>query len=212
MSSPPFPFAEPIRSLSERRHGPAGYENYQSYKQWLRDEHDFRCVYCLAREAWDATGPADATTFGADHLQAKSNSPGLVTNYENLSYCCNRCNPRKNAVSLPTSLIEKPLSEHLEITASGDVTAKTPDGEWLKDLLLLDDPTRKEWRKIILELHVLAQRNLLEGRSSRIVRLFAYPPDLPNLSTARPPSNSRPEGINESAFARRERGELPEFY
>ena len=32
----------------KRRHGPSGYRNYESYRPWLRDEFDFRCVYCLS--------------------------------------------------------------------------------------------------------------------------------------------------------------------
>src|ERR1039457_1418351 len=35
-----------------RRHGPAGYSDYGSYRDWLRDEFVFRCVYCLHREQW----------------------------------------------------------------------------------------------------------------------------------------------------------------
>src|SRR5436309_202187 len=42
----PDPFAYP-HEAHQRRHGPAGYTNYQSYKPWLRDEFAFRCVYCL---------------------------------------------------------------------------------------------------------------------------------------------------------------------
>jgi hypothetical protein len=40
------------RQAHVRRHGPLGYVNYQSYKPWLRDEFEFRCVYCLWRERW----------------------------------------------------------------------------------------------------------------------------------------------------------------
>jgi hypothetical protein len=39
-----------------RRHSPRGYRDYRSYKPWLRDEFDFRCVYCLWRERWCADG------------------------------------------------------------------------------------------------------------------------------------------------------------
>ena len=35
-----------------RKHAPAGYKNYPEYKPWLRDEFEFRCVYCLQREMW----------------------------------------------------------------------------------------------------------------------------------------------------------------
>ena len=34
------------------RHGPLGYAKYESYREWVRDEFSFRCVYCLLREQW----------------------------------------------------------------------------------------------------------------------------------------------------------------
>jgi hypothetical protein len=44
-------------------------------------------------------------------------------------------------------------------------------------------------------------------------RLMGFPDDLPDLSRLRPPGgNSRPEGIEESYFAQRQRGESPAFY
>jgi len=35
-----------------RKHGPVGYTDFTTYKPWLRDEFQFRCVYCLERERW----------------------------------------------------------------------------------------------------------------------------------------------------------------
>ena len=49
--STPRLFAYP-RELHERRHGPLGYLDYGDYRPWLRDEFQFRCVYCLCRERW----------------------------------------------------------------------------------------------------------------------------------------------------------------
>jgi hypothetical protein len=46
-------------SAHERRHGPRGYQDYRSYKPWLRDEFEFRCVYCLCRERWFPDGDAN---------------------------------------------------------------------------------------------------------------------------------------------------------
>lgn len=43
-------------------------------------------------------------------------------------------------------------------------------------------------------------------------QLMGFPDDLPDLSKRRPPANSRPEGIQESYFARQARGELSEIY
>ena len=54
----PFPYATDTHM---RRHGPVGYSSYKAYKDWLRDEFAFRCVYCLFREKWY---PNRADAFG----------------------------------------------------------------------------------------------------------------------------------------------------
>ena len=42
--------------------------------------------------------------------------------------------------------------------------------------------------------------------------LLRFPEDLPNLKLCRAPRNTRPEGLADSFFARRQRGELPEIF
>lgn len=56
------PFAYPAAPHA-RRHGPQGYANYPEYKDWLRDEFTFRCVYCREREQWY---PSRAAAFSVD--------------------------------------------------------------------------------------------------------------------------------------------------
>ena len=43
-------------------------------------------------------------------------------------------------------------------------------------------------------------------------RFMGFPPELPNLAERKPPRNRRPQGIFESYYAQRERGELPAVY
>jgi hypothetical protein len=50
-----------------RRHGPRGYADLESFRPWLRDEFDFRCVYCLLREQWGRT----RGTFELDYFRSK---------------------------------------------------------------------------------------------------------------------------------------------
>src|SRR5947208_881194 len=78
-----------------RRHGPRGYVDYRSFKEWLRDEFCFTCAYCLCRERWYPS-PADA--FSADHTIPQSADESRVTDYDNLIYACTRCNARKQQV------------------------------------------------------------------------------------------------------------------
>ena len=69
----------------QRRHGPRGYNDYRSFKPWLRDEFAFRCVYCLWRETWCAAGDA---AFSVEHLQPQSRQPDLARDYTNMVYAC----------------------------------------------------------------------------------------------------------------------------
>jgi hypothetical protein len=62
-----------------RRHGPRGYSDYPPYKDWLRDDFCFRCVYCLDRERWY---PSGQNAFSVDHIVARALAPRMVTDYE----------------------------------------------------------------------------------------------------------------------------------
>jgi len=82
-----------------RRHGPAGYKDYSSYRDWLRDEFTFRCVYCLHRELWNSRGG----TFHVEHFMPASVDPDGECEYPNLLYACATCNETKQAIlGLPT--------------------------------------------------------------------------------------------------------------
>lgn len=212
MSEIPFPLSPSDRALADRRHGPEGLSDYRSYKPWLRDEHDFRCVYCLAREAWDLSGPSSADKFTIDHLESRNDAPGRATDYDNLCYSCAGCNSRKNSASLPPEMIDRPLRHHLEVAGDGTLTAKTVHGEDLTKLLRLNNPKRIEWRALIIQHYEEAKAAIREGRSSPSLSLFAYPNGLEDLAALRPRSNFRADGVAQSAFARRSRGELPTFY
>ena len=58
------PFKYPERP-HERRHGPSGYSDHSGYREWLRDEFNFSCVYSLLRETWGDMGDME---FEIDHV------------------------------------------------------------------------------------------------------------------------------------------------
>lgn len=91
------PAFEYPRQPHERRHGPQGYRDYQSFGPWLRDEFGFRCVYCLQREAWGRRIGA----FELDHFHPTSAAPDLELEYDNLVYACSCCNSIKQSLSVP---------------------------------------------------------------------------------------------------------------
>src|SRR5436190_24295258 len=96
----------------QRRHGPTGYTSYKPYKDWLRDEFAFRCVYCLFREKWYPNG-SDA--FGVEHSIPKGQAPHLELVYDNLLYSCNRCNSLKTDLEGIIEPSSEPLAKHLSL-------------------------------------------------------------------------------------------------
>jgi hypothetical protein len=90
------PFTYPSVPLT-RRHGPAGYLDYDSFRPWTRDDFSFRCIYCFRRERWEP----DLGIFEIDHFAPVSQSPELRGTYRNLIYSCTACNAAKREQTAP---------------------------------------------------------------------------------------------------------------
>ena len=186
-----------------RRHGPGGYADYSSYRPWLRDDFTFRCVYCLIRERWGrVTGEFDLDHFAPQALNAERS-----TEYENLFYACHPCNLRKGPRELPDASSEF-TREALRLYPNGEPEGLTTGAKSLIRALCLNSPKLVRWRQCWLRIVALAE----EHDPGLFADLMGYPDDLPDLSKLSAPSNSKPEGVGEGYFARRERGELPEVY
>lgn len=194
-----------------RRHGPAGYTDYTSYKPWLRDDFHFRCVYCLERERWYPSGHA---AFGVEHVQPKANpnNAAFLCDYENLVYACNRCNSvKQNRLLLDPCATA--LAEHVRVADDGSISGLTLEGKKLVDHLGLDRKQPRMVRQRFLRLMRLyhAQPEDPEVRALYL-DYFSYPDDLPDLSTLRPETNTCQAGLAETYFRRRELGQLAETY
>jgi hypothetical protein len=136
-----MPFVYPDRPHA-RKHGPAGYRNYQKFKPWLRDDFQFRCVYCLERERWYPSGHA---AFGVDHVLPKSApaNRARIAAYGNLVYACNRCNSAKRE-RLLLDPCAAALAEHVRIADDGMIEALTRQGRRLVRLLGLNKGEAKK--------------------------------------------------------------------
>ena len=195
-----FDFPEP---QEQRRHGPAGYKTYESHRPWLRDEFDFRCVYCLKRETWGQV----TSEFELDHFEPQSLSPNLRLDYQNLVYACRRCNAvkRDQTVADPFRLLRATLVTTLP---DGSLLPHHDDTQRLILQLDLNSPRLKDWRVLWMRIVALAK-----DRDTRLYnQLVGFPVDLPNLSELRPPKNDRKEGLQHCRFAQRQRGKLPAAY
>lgn len=205
----PWPFRFPKHGCAVRRHGPRGYSDYRGYKPWLRDEFDFRCIYCLTRERWERHPKA---AFSVEHLTPKSIAPQSSTDYSNLAYACTTCNSLRQATPLPLDMRKESIGQHLRLDGDGRYVAKSAVGEALIDLLTLNCKSLVEHRRKTLFAWGRAMGEY-PGATGTDFDQFRYPDDLPDLSQCiAPEGNDRPEGIVLSAFARRSRGNLSEFY
>jgi hypothetical protein len=189
-----------------RRHGPRGYKAYQQYKPWLRDEFGFRCVYCLFRERWDPEGKAG---FSIDHTMPLSLDPNRICDYDNLLFACSMCNSFKQDLLLPDPCATA-FAEHLRVNDDGTIAAIGSIGKRIVRVLQLD--RLNEWRARLYR--VLARLAPFElSTTVELQSWFGYPDDLPDLRKLQPPEgNIRPEGIAQSYFERRIRGELSAYY
>jgi hypothetical protein len=196
-------------TLHVRRHGPSGYQNYVSYKPWLRDEFTFQCVYCLCRERWF---PDSETAFSIDHLHPQLSAPERRTEYDNLLYACCQCNSVRGASPVPDPC-EYAYGQLLRVLEDGFVEALTSSGHELIEICRLNRPHLVTFRRGMMDvIATLHQRK--DGSAEELMRHYlGFPVSLPNLALLRPPTgNSRPSGIDHSYCAQRSRGELPDTY
>jgi hypothetical protein len=143
----PDPFAYPP-GAHHRRHGPAGYTNYQAYKPWLRDEFTFRYVYCLFREAWYPNGQS---SFSVDHIEPQASAPDRICEYANMVYACTACNSAKKDVEVLDPTVSA-LGHHLRVRGDGSIEALTVVGPDLIDQLGLDRESLVRVRRYYLEI------------------------------------------------------------
>lgn len=186
-----------------RRHGPGGYRDYSSYRGWLRDEFKFRCVYCLSREQWGrVTGE-----FDLDHFLPQVLATEHAEEYDNLLYCCHTCNLRKGdqTIASPVQVLSQGT---VRLLPDGQLEGLLPETRSLILKLGLNSTHMIRWRWTWMQIIELAR----EHDFHLYQQLMGFPEHLPDLRRARPPVNSRPEGIQESWLLRKRRGELSETY
>jgi hypothetical protein len=158
----------------------------------------------LLREQWGRV----RGVYAIDHFLPVARHPGLLTDHDNLLYACATCNAAKGDRELPDPLVVLTGSS-VSMADDGTIHTQTPEAARLVEILGLDSAQSTEFRLLWIGIVALAAQHAPELYQ----RLRSYPDDLPDLRKLQPPSgNSRPAGVEESALARRERGELPTTY
>jgi hypothetical protein len=187
-----------------RRHGPSGYSDYQSYRPWLEDEFSFRCVYCLKRMVWS---PSDVWVI--DHLISQVESPELECVYDNLVFACGHCNSQKGPNRVPDPC-EIAYGTCIRVEADGTITSHNRQGNRLIQVLRLNHSHLVAERLKTMRIHAILSD---PKYANEYQQYMGFPTVLPDLASRKPPGgNSRPQGLNDSHLARRQRDELPTIY
>jgi len=188
----------------QRRHSPHGYSDYSEYKDWLRDDFCFTCVYCRCRERWKSEGEG---AFSVEHLQPKSTHPDLECVYQNLVYACIRCNTARGRKQIADPC-EASLGLHIEpngiaVSISGDYGNRIIDTYNLNDAKLVD------FRK-----HVLGQIELAiqTNRDDLLDYWFGFPLNMPNLTRKTRCKNAIPDSASLCYFMQYEQGKIGKRY
>ena len=187
-----------------RKHGPQGYQSVAEYRDWLRDEFAFRCVYCLEREQrGNRLGH-----FHIDHFAPTAQQPDQRLSYDNLFYSCGSCNLLKGSKTVPDPL-RVFTSDTVTVRQNGSLLGRTQEAKRLIDVLQLNDASYRKRRRLMIEILSAVART----KPAVYRELLGFPDDLPNLETLKPPGgNTRPAGIKQSYHALRESGQLPDTY
>jgi hypothetical protein len=134
--------------------------------------------------------------------------PTLASEYDNLLYACLACNLTRGSQSIPNPL-DHLLASTVNVNADGRMAARTAAAGEIVETLHLNDP-----KYIVRRQRMIALLRELEIVRTDLYRIWlGYPDDLPNLAQRRPPGgNTRPQGIDQTFFALRQRGELSGIY
>ena len=193
----PFPFQYPLTPLV-RKHAPGGYKHWEPYRDWLRDDFAFRCVYCLQRERWGKR----RAVFAIDHIVPRG-AGGAPCDYGNLAYACASCNSAKSDSAVPHP-DQHTSGNCVEVDDEGRIRAKNREGKLLIRALLLDDEENTGFRRDrIRELKSHAKNDL-----EQFDRLMSFPDDLPDLQSKLSPKNAKPDSWKQSHRAMNNAGKL----
>lgn len=188
----PSPFTYPKTPL-KRRHAPVYENHWEPYRDWLRDEFEFRCVYCLRRERWIGR----FANFDIDHIVPRE-SGGAALDYGNLAYACHRCNVAKSKRSVPHPE-NVAYGKCVEVDDEGNIRWLNREGRLLVRSVRLDEEDITERRKHDLRYLCYLYRNNRELFHEHM----SAPDELPDLRRKRADTNSKPDSWKTSAHARK---------
>ncbi|MFO8074264.1 MAG: HNH endonuclease [Polyangia bacterium] len=188
------PFRYP-KAKHTRREQPPQYQQYRTYKPFLRREFERKCIYCRLPDTLKGKD-----SFGVEHYRPKQHFPELEFDYDNLFYACNCCNSRKGAF-WPTQdqlargeFIPNPcdhvIFKHLRYSGA-QVEPRTAAGELCWEVLDLNDEDSVAYREFVIGLI-----------KSATIERGAWQQTLEEIDAELANSNTPPDRVKELDLAR----------
>lgn len=161
-----------------RKQNPSEYTDYRKYKPILREEFNYRCIYCDIHEN-EHGGPRH---FDVEHFRPKSIQRFLylICVYTNLLYACNICNgfksnrwPSDNPLADGKGFLdpcEHDYDEHFSLDDTNHLVGLTKVGEYMIEILHLNraqlikvrysrDKDRNEYLETLEQLKILIEQS-----------------------------------------------------
>lgn len=199
-SNEPFQYPEQPHC---RKHGPE-YTDSADYKDWLRDEFDFRCVYCMSRETWSRR----RAVWAVEHLIPRKERSDLAQEYTNLVLACAQCNSYKSSSAHMPDPCKFAYGKLVSVSADGTISHHSREGLRLIRVASLDDADATEWRRK----EIATTRNHKQNEPAEYRKRMAFPTDLPDLANRQVKHNSKPHGAKQCRFEQKKLGILPSTY
>ena len=129
----------------ERTHQPKKARTPTRYRQCLRLEFTYRCVYCRSAE-WEVAATDAHGSFEVEHFLPSKKYPKLRGRYRNLYWSCGACNSAKSDSVGSVLDPDLGLANHLMLNGS-TVVAVTPEGAEMVRKLRLNSANHRKRRQ-----------------------------------------------------------------
>lgn len=160
-----FPKTQHVRQLRPKRQ----FKNYRCNKPILRVEFARICVYCRQPDC-----QAAGQVFGVDHYKPKKHFPSEARLYENLFYCCNKCNalksdywPRKGELSV-LNPCDDVMADHVRFDKkTGRMEPTSLRGKFFEDTFRLNEEDAAVCR--IRALQIIEMASVEKAKYSKLL-------------------------------------------
>jgi hypothetical protein len=154
--------------FARRSPAPVVKGGYRSFRQFVREDFNHQCAYCLLSEIL-AGGKEN---FELDHFRPKSGFSHLLNDFYNIYYSCHPCNHMKRDTWPPSDLEERGISlvdlckdefaTHFLLKTDGEWDSVTESGGYTIDVLRLNRQHLVIIRRLLAQLGFVTHERVMK--------------------------------------------------